>query len=87
MIKKVAIVLGVVVLLAIYVYPTDYDAPLWLHIMSWYIGVAIWFSLTVPIRTGRTLETLKEASPLARVMIGLIWPVYLLVWFTARYLL
>ena len=39
---------------------------MWLHVLSWYVGVAIWFSLGVPLR---------DVSPVMRVLGGLVWPV------------
>lgn len=87
MIKKAAILLGVVALVALNLSTPDVDVPMSLHICSWYIGIAIWFSLTVPMRTGRTLETLKDVGPGTRVVVGLLWPIYILVWFTVRFIL
>lgn len=55
------------------------DVPLFLHIVSWYMGIAIGFSLYVPIRTGRTVDTMRLASPLARVFISFLWPLYVVI--------
>lgn len=60
------------------------DSPLWLHVLGWYVGVAVWFSLFVPMRTGRTIDTLKNVGPVTKVLGGLLWPLIVVVWAAAR---
>lgn len=85
--KRDASIAGVLVGLAI----ADYvmrdrtsDTPLWLHIVGWYLGVAIWFSFSVPMRTGRDINNLKEVGPMTRVIGGLLWPLIVIVYMAAR---
>lgn len=59
------------------------EGPWSLHVFSWYLGVAIWFSLTVPMRSGPTVDTMKEAGPLTRVVVGLLWPINVIVMLAA----
>jgi hypothetical protein len=42
-----------------------------------YVIIAIYVSLFVPLKLGRTPETLRDVSPLTKVSAGLIWPVLL----------
>ena len=86
-IKRDASIAGVLIVLAV----ADYvardgvsDVPLWVHVVGWYLGVAIWFSLAVPMRTGRDLDNLKDVGPGTRVLGGLLWPLIVIVWVTAR---
>lgn len=84
MAKKIVVVAMLTLLVVLNVHSWRIDAPLWLHGVSWYIGAAIWFSLYVPIRVGRTVDVLEEAGPVARVLVSLVWPLYMLVWLVAK---
>jgi hypothetical protein len=86
-VKTLAIGAAIGLLMVLYVYEPDVDdAPLWLHIVGWYLGVAIWVSLTMPMRVGRTRESMKDVGPMTKVLGGLAWPVLLGVWVAARFL-
>jgi len=56
----------------------------WLYWLGVYLGVAIIFSLCVPMRTGRSFDTLKDISPGAKVLGGLAWPLIIIVWAAAK---
>ena len=73
---KFYVPLGLLILLILYLEPSEADTPLWLDLIGWYIGVAIWVSLKLPKYTGSLRGPRVEVSAKKRVLVGLVWPVY-----------
>ncbi len=81
MVKKIVVVAMLALLLALNAHAYATDAPLWLHVLGWYVGVAVWFSLYVPMEVHH-----MPATPAVRVLVGLVWPIYMAIWLVSRWL-
>ena len=52
----------------------------WMYILGVYVGIAILFSVFVPMRRGRSVDTLQDVSPIAKVVGGFLWPLIVIAW-------
>ena len=48
------------------------------------IGIAVMVSLYVPMKTGRTFDTLKDVNPSTKVLASLLWPLIVVTVIAAR---
>lgn len=45
-----------------------------------YASIAMLLSLAIPIRRGPSVYAIQDAGPGERVIIGLAWPLFVIIW-------
>ena len=66
--------------------PTVHGSKVMDYVLGWYIGMAVLVSLKLPNRIEHVPEVYTQVTPVIRVMVGLVWPVYYLFYVVGRFL-